>query len=79
MKKILFIIGVSFLTACSGISQKVTYDQVAGIAVETYTNGLWEHGPDDFYIKQYVEPNQVDSVKKLQMQIAEEYIKIADN
>lgn len=78
MKNLVIILLSVLFVSCSQISQKVTYNQTEGLCVETYTNGLRNHGYEDFHIKQSVEPHQVDSVKKLQMQIAEEYLKIAD-
>lgn len=77
MKKLLIICSC-FLASCSQISQKVSYDQFNGYSVTTYTNGMWNHSYDDFNITEYCEPNQVDSVKKLQREMAEEYLKIAD-
>ena len=76
MKKLLILISI-FLVSCSEITQHVTYDQNNGLSVETYTNGLYNHGYDDFHIIQLAEPNQIDSIKKLQMQIAQEYLKLA--
>lgn len=77
MKKIGIILALSIFTSCSEISQKVIYDQNTRLSVETYTNGSFTHTYEDFDIIQQVEPNQIDSVKKLQREIAEEYLRLA--
>lgn len=77
MKKILLICSI-FLVSCSQVSQNVSYDQFNGYCVTTYINGLWNHCYNDFNISEYCGPDQVDSVKKEQMLMAEEYLKIAN-
>jgi putative salt-induced outer membrane protein YdiY len=77
MKKLIIVLSL-FLTSCSQISQRVTYEQELGFCVTTYTNGIWKHGWDDFHVYQYADAKDIDSVKKYQMNLAKEYLKIAD-
>ena len=77
MKKLIIALSL-FLTSCSQITQRVTYDQEVGLCVTTYTNGLWSHGYDDFHVSQHADAKDIDSIKKYQMDLAKEYLKIAD-
>jgi tryptophan synthase alpha subunit len=77
---VIFLVGSCIMTveSCSEISQKVTYEDGTGYCVLTYTNGLYNHGFDDFNTELCnLSETQLDSVKQAQNKLAENFLKNA--
>jgi len=74
MKKILVLLSLFLVSCGEEIIQKVTYDEKwGGFCVKTF---IYEHNKSFNASCCNLQPNQIDSVKKVQMKRAEEFLKI---
>jgi hypothetical protein len=76
MKKIIIIIAISLgLISCNQLSQTTSFDGTT-YTVCTYTTGVSYIPKDAFHMEtQTTNPNKVDSIKKLQLTIAQTFVK----